>query len=361
MVADDLNGDTLAYTASGLPTGLAIDATLGSITGITTEGGVFDVTVTVTDGITPVDVVFQWTVDPGFVCTVTGDTLSWTHDGPTTYYIRHLIGTQNNYLGAVTGALDYTVPSQFGQYKVTAFTPSRIETFCDAPLGEPQAFTCTVTDNTLTWTNQGATTYYIRHLIGTQNNYLGAVTGALDYTVPSQFGQYKVTAFTPSRIETFCDAPLGEPQAFTCTVTDNTLTWTNQGATTYYIRHLIGTQNNYLGAVTGALDYTVPSQFGQYKVTAFTPSRIETFCDAPLGEPQAFTCTVTDNTLTWTNQGATTYYIRHLIGTQNNYLGAVTGALDYTVPSQFGQYKVTAFTPSRIETFCDAPLGEPPA
>ena len=62
--ADDPDGDSLAYSASGLPTGLSIDGIGGLISGtITASPGSFNVTVNVDDGVNPLEsVAFVWTV-----------------------------------------------------------------------------------------------------------------------------------------------------------------------------------------------------------------------------------------------------------------------------------------------------------
>ncbi len=50
IVASDSNSAaSLAYAATGLPTGLSIDAGTGAITGTPTSAGTYAVTVTVTD------------------------------------------------------------------------------------------------------------------------------------------------------------------------------------------------------------------------------------------------------------------------------------------------------------------------
>jgi hypothetical protein len=67
IVADDLDGDTLTYSASNLPTGLSINENTGLISGTISQTAAqaspYDVTVTVTDLTTPVDVDFTWTVN----------------------------------------------------------------------------------------------------------------------------------------------------------------------------------------------------------------------------------------------------------------------------------------------------------
>ena len=65
-MAADVDGDTLTYAASGLPTGLSINTATGLISGSLdfASAGSYPVTVTVTDGIiaSPVEASFTWTV-----------------------------------------------------------------------------------------------------------------------------------------------------------------------------------------------------------------------------------------------------------------------------------------------------------
>ena len=64
IVASDADNDVLAFGAGGLPPGLEINAVTGEITGILTEAGYFDVTVTVADNDGVAEATFGWTVEP---------------------------------------------------------------------------------------------------------------------------------------------------------------------------------------------------------------------------------------------------------------------------------------------------------
>ncbi|ACH40055.1 dystroglycan-type cadherin-like domain repeat protein [Citrifermentans bemidjiense Bem] len=64
MAATDANGDSLTYSATGLPDGLSINSATGLISGTVSYAAALNntVTVTVTDGTTPVSVTFTWSV-----------------------------------------------------------------------------------------------------------------------------------------------------------------------------------------------------------------------------------------------------------------------------------------------------------
>jgi hypothetical protein len=62
LVGSDADGDTLTYTASGLPAGLTINAATGLISGSPTTPGIYRVTVTVSDGRVSATRSFTWTI-----------------------------------------------------------------------------------------------------------------------------------------------------------------------------------------------------------------------------------------------------------------------------------------------------------
>ncbi len=61
--ASDGNGDTLNYSAAGLPAGLTIDETTGQMGGTPTAVGTYAVTVTVDDGQDSTDTAFSWVIN----------------------------------------------------------------------------------------------------------------------------------------------------------------------------------------------------------------------------------------------------------------------------------------------------------
>ncbi len=66
VIASDPENNPLTFSATGLPTGLAISAASGVISGAVTTAGTFNTTVTVSDGLSsPASVSFVWTVTNG--------------------------------------------------------------------------------------------------------------------------------------------------------------------------------------------------------------------------------------------------------------------------------------------------------
>jgi hypothetical protein len=88
LSATDPNGDSLTYSASGLPSGVSINPTTGEIGGTPTASGTFNVVVTASDGVNSDSESFAWAIaaGPPFVLNtppppapaVAGSTVSFT-------------------------------------------------------------------------------------------------------------------------------------------------------------------------------------------------------------------------------------------------------------------------------------------
>ena len=136
VAATDADGDILSFSASGLPGGLTINASTGQIAGNLSfdSAGVYNVTVTVSDGTDTDNAAFTWTVvnvnrppvitNPGSQTNSEGDSVSLTvaatdADGDTlTFSVSGLPGglTINASTGQIAGSLPF---DSAGIYNVT--------------------------------------------------------------------------------------------------------------------------------------------------------------------------------------------------------------------------------------------------
>lgn len=208
VTGSDPDGQTLTFSAAGLPNGLSI-AGGGQITGTPSQAGSFNVTATVRDPVgATASTSFTWSISPGqgggYTCSVSGNTLSWTDDGASRYYIRQLLGGVDRYIGSSTGlSLQLTRPA--GTYTVRHWLGGRpVDATCDA--GAVGEFSCSVNGNTLSWTDDGASRYYIRQIIGGVDRYVASSTG-LSYQLNNPGGTYKVRHWLgPVAVDATCDA-----------------------------------------------------------------------------------------------------------------------------------------------------------
>ena len=136
--ASDTSGQTLSYSATGLPSGLSISATTGTITGTVASGAAasspFTVTVTATDGTSSGSATFTWLVSnapivtaPATQLNVNGDnvasvavTASGTGTSPITYTATGLPSglTINSATGIISGTIAQ-IASNNSPYAVT--------------------------------------------------------------------------------------------------------------------------------------------------------------------------------------------------------------------------------------------------
>jgi hypothetical protein len=64
LLGSDANGDVLTYSATGLPSGMALVASTGLISGTATTAGTYSVVATVSDGTLTAQRSFTWTIQP---------------------------------------------------------------------------------------------------------------------------------------------------------------------------------------------------------------------------------------------------------------------------------------------------------
>ncbi len=350
--AVDPDGDPITWSATGLPTGLTIDSGTGVVTGAATTLGTYESVVTATDGPHPTTQAVSWTVTPApFACTVDGDTdlLTWTDQGASVYYIRHILAGSNTYVGS-SNTTQFPVTNLDGTYEVHFYTSGvKTLTTCDGPGNPP--FVCQVDGDTnvLSWTDEGASKYHVRHLLDGTWSYLGS-TPELSTVVSDLDGTYEVHHYVSGvKFATTCDGP-GDPlpPPFECMVDGDTnlLTWTDQGASVYYIRHLVGASNRLVGS-SNTTQFAVSDLDGTYEVHYYVSGvKTLTTCDGPGNPPvPPFVCSIDDvaMTLSWTDEGASVYYIRHMVGGSDTYVGSSNG-LSIGITDTSGTYLVRYWT-----------------
>jgi YVTN family beta-propeller protein len=93
LSATDPNGDVLGYGASGLPTGLSIDASTGLISGSATAPGIYNVVVAASDGVNSDVKGFVWTITQAGALEI----------NPMTSPTPQAVGAAVTYTVAVTG------------------------------------------------------------------------------------------------------------------------------------------------------------------------------------------------------------------------------------------------------------------
>jgi Putative Ig domain len=143
---------------------------------------------------------------------------------------------------------------------------------------------------------------------------------------------------------------------FTCSVdrATRTLSWTDQGASSYQIRHTVDGVESYLKQVSG-LSTPVSALYGTYRVTySRNGIKFDTTCDGPALPPSLFAChiDVPTSTLSWTDQGALSYSIRRIVNGVETYLGSVSG-LSTTITMPTATHSVTYNdSGTKVTTIC---------
>ncbi|WP_436794063.1 putative Ig domain-containing protein [Actinospongicola halichondriae] len=359
--ATDPDTDPITWSATGLPAGLTIAPDTGLVTGAPTTLGTVDSVVTATDGAHPTTLAVSWTVTPApFACAVDGenDTVSWTDQGASVYYVRHHLNGASSYVGSSNG-LEYTVTDLDGTYEVH-FYKSGVKTIttCDGPGNPP--FVCAVDGDThtLSWSDEGASKYHVRHLLDGTWSYIGSNT-ELARIIGDLDGTYEVHYYAAGvKVATTCDGP-GDPvlPPFECSIDGETsiLSWNDQEASVYYVRHILGESNTYVGSSNG-LEFPITDLDGTYEVHFYKSGvKTPTTCDGP-GNPVTppFECSIDDvnNILSWTDEGASVYYVRHIVGATDTYVGSSNG-LELAITDPAGTYLVRYWTNGvKTDTTC---------
>jgi len=165
LSATDPNGDTLTYSASGLPPGLSINVLTGLISGTPTTAGTFNVVVVASDGVNSNSKNFVWTIaqGPAFVL------------NPLPIAASALAGSQVTFQAGVTGGSGVQYKWDFDDG--TPETPYTESSSIDHVFGNPGIYYVTVTAMVSGGVPQSSTVVQTIHLPLTANR--PAVSGNL--------------------------------------------------------------------------------------------------------------------------------------------------------------------------------------
>lgn len=299
-------------------------------------------------------------VPPSLTCAVSAATgaISWNDRGLTSYDVS-VDGTP---LGS-TSATELALTDLRGRFLVTGDTGAEIvRAVCDGPGNPPFACSIDDADGVLSWTLHGDATFHISRVAGGERRYLGSTTD-YSFPIPNPSGTYTVRFLdkpTNVYVEASCDADPGMP--FVCSVdaATSTLSWSDAGADTYYVRHRNIGMDRYIEATdqtavaVGVLDGTHVVR--HYRYGTVTEATCETA--AP-----TFTCTIDGGTatLSWTDRGAARYHVRRLdAGGSSTYVAATT-ATSFVVSDPAATYVVRFHAGGRTAEATCAPGGSPTA
>ena len=135
-------------------------------------------------------------------------------------------------------------------------------------------------------------------------------------------------------------------QPFSCTLTGTTLSWSNEGASRYFVRAVNNGAETFVDSSTGT-SITVSGNDDEYIVRYWVNGQpIDARCPgnnapepAPDPEPDVFSCTLAGTTLSWTNEGASRYFVRAVNNGAETFVDSSTGT-SITVSGNDDEYIV---------------------
>ncbi|MEM9134251.1 MAG: hypothetical protein AAGA59_12220 [Actinomycetota bacterium] len=226
-----------------------------------------------------------------------------------------------------------------------------------APPGPPPAFvpdifTCAWSNGTLTWDDDGASQYFVRTVDANGiETYFGGFTGT-SASVPNADG-YRVVNWSQGFARSaVCDGPGDAPtgEVFVCSFANGILSWTDEGAGTYYVRTVDAAGDDSYFAAASGTSLNVPDASGYQVIHWSGGTRFAASCDGP-GEAAAFTCSYANGTLSWTDQNVSTYFVRLVDGAGADSFFASTTGTSLNVPASAG-YQVIHWVGGKNTAAC---------
>ena len=154
--------------------------------------------------------------------------------------------------------------------------------------------------------------------------------------------------------------PEPDPGVFACSLDGGVLSWSDQGASRYFVRSINGGVETYVGGTAG-LSLAVSGTDEQYLVRFRIDGVVtDAICDGnvagepdpapepdptpdpapdPVPVPTTFECSISNGVLSWNDQGASRYFVRAINGGQQTFIGSST-SLSLPVTGADEQYLV---------------------
>jgi len=256
-----------------------------------------------------------------FTCSFDRGTLSWENEGAAEYYVWSV-----NAQGVET----YLGPQQGTSMNAPAADSYRVEHWArgfatnatcrgDGDGGNPN-FSCSVSAGVLTWTDVGAPEYYVFASNGGTERYLGGHSGTTLNVEAAD--SYRVEHWNTGQVtNATCDGDGGDPGGdFSCTFSNGVLSWSDVGASEYYVFATSGGTERYLGGhQTTSLNVT---EADSYRVEHWITGEVtNATCNGGGGNPGGFACSISNGVLSWSDAGAPEYYVFATSGGTERYLG----------------------------------------
>ena len=141
--------------------------------------------------------------------------------------------------------------------------------------------------------------------------------------------------------------PEPDPGVFACSLDGGVLSWSDQGASRYFVRSINGGVETYVGGTAG-LSLAVSGTDEQYLVRFRIDGVVtDAICDGnvagepdpapepdptpdpapdPVPVPTTFECSISNGVLSWNDQGAPRYFVRSINGGQQTFIGSSTSS-----------------------------------
>ena len=216
---------------------------------------------------------------------------------------------------------------------------------CSAMLtgGSGPTFSCSSDAGVLTWNDDGAAKYWVYKSVdnGSSYTWLGRTSGSPAPTTftdvaPVVGARYQVHYLGLPRVDcTISNEPSGG-SPFQCASDAGALSWSDDGASKYWVYKSVddGSSYNWIGRTQGSpapTNFTdvAPVVGARYQVHYQGLPRVDcTITNEPSGGNGAFECTVANSVLTWSDHGASRYWVYRSTdgGASFSWLGRTAGS-----------------------------------